>query len=199
MKKIYTVKELEAMKAAFEDRIREAKEEIAANQTELEEVAGKMDAATLKGDIAEYKRLHTRRAELELNMEAVQAIMDSAIAQNACGFTDEDVNAAWAAYVEPFNKKAQERETELRKLQDALYNRYVQMAKEQNEVLKMRDKLAQFLTTASLLRGMPTNFTAINGVPEPNSVFSGMKEKSEAERNQLYCVCYNLDAVDWRD
>jgi len=201
MKKVYTLEELEALKAAFDSRIREAKEEITANRAELEEVAQKMEAATQRGDIAGYKKLHGRRAELELNIEAVQAITERAIAQNACGFTDEDVNAAWAAYVEPFNKKAEERTAQLQQLREALYNRYVELAKEQNEVLKARDRFTGFLTRSSVRYGRGIEFEAIKGLPDTDKaldVSHGLEGTSERELTCLQRICFNLDAVEWR-
>lgn len=201
MKKVYTLEELEALKAAFDSRIKEAKEEIAANRKELEEVAKKMETATLQGDIAGYKKLHGRRAELELNIEAVQAITERAIAQNACGFTDEDVNAAWAAYVEPFNKEADRKRDELQQLREALYGRYVELAKEQNEVLKARDRFTRFLTSASVQYGRAKNFVNVRGLPDTDEaldVSHGLDGTSERELTCLQRICFNLDAVEWR-
>ena len=193
--KTYALEELKELHEAFEKRIADGKAEIAANKAELEAVAQQMDAATMAGDVGDYKKLHKKRSELELNVEAVGAMIERAVADSAQGFTDDDVRASWAACVNDWNKGAEDKAAELKRLQTALLDKYMQYANEQNEILKKRDAYAQYLTKKGLHNGRPAEFEPVRGLPEVNAVLR-IEPKEEKIANGLRIICDNLDCID---
>ena len=193
--KIYTLEELREQHEAFEKKLADGKAEIAANKAELEVVAQQMDAATMAGDVDTYKKLHARRSDLELNMEAVSAIIERAEADNAQGFTDDDVRASWAACVSDWNKGAGAKAAELKRLQTVLLDKYMQYANEQNEILKKRDAYAQYLTRKGWNGTRPIDFETVRGLPEVNTVLR-IEPKEEKTANGLRIICDNLDCIN---
>lgn len=197
-KKTYTLAELKNLHAAFEQRIAEAHAEIAANRAELETIRADMNTATEQGDIAGYKALRAKQSELELNMEAVDAITKKAEDNHACGFSNDDVRAAWAEYVTGHNAKAVAFSAELEQLRRALLDKYIEAARVQNEALHVREELAGLLTNEGRSQsGQPLDFAALCALPEVCEALradriSGIEEQTW---NALHIVCDSLDTA----
>ena len=198
-KKPYTLSELKNLHSAFEQRIADAHAEIAANRIELDTIRADMNTAAERGDIAGYKALRTKQSELELNIEAVDAITKKAEDNHACGFSNDDVRAAWAGYVVGHNAKAAAFSAELEQLRRALLDKYIEAARVQNEALHVREELAGLLTKEGRSQsGKPLDFAELCALPEVCEALradriDGIDEKTW---NALHIVCDGLDAIE---
>lgn len=198
-KKTLSLAELAELNKAFDKRIADARAEVEGNRAEIARFEAAMEKATEQGDIPKYKALYTKRADLELNIVAVEAIVDRAVADHNCGFSDDDVRAAWAEYVDGFNAKSAAFTREFKQMQRALVDKYISMARVQNEALNMRDNFAKYLTTnAKNTSGAPINFAPVNAIPDTYEALRLDKDSidgvDERTWNMTRHVCNGLDA-----
>ena len=173
--KAYTLAELEEMNKAFEQRIADAKAEIEQNKLDIATIEGKMDTATEKGDVAAYKALYTQRADLELNIAAVSAILEKSIENHTAGFSDEDVCQAWAAWADEYNAKAKAKAERFNALIGECHKLYKEMCDELYDAERMRDKYAAFATLDARANRMrhetPFDFRSLATLPESSIYF----------------------------
>lgn len=174
--KAYTLNELEEMNKAFEQRIADARAEIEQNKLDISAIEKKMDAATEKGDIVAYKALYTQRADLDLNIAAVSAILEKAIENHTAGFSDEDVCAAWAVWADEHNAKAAANAERFNAMIDECRKLYEDMRKEMWSAEGMRDKYASFASLESRpdrsRQRLPYDFKDLAGLPDSRFYFN---------------------------
>lgn len=197
--KTFTLDELKSMNEAFEQRMADARAEIAANRAELESIKADMDTATEQGNIAKYKALRAKQSDLELNIEAVEAITKKATDNHACGFSNDDVRTAWAEYVTGFNAKSAAFTAELEQLRRSLLDKYIEAARVQNEALKVRDQFIALLTKEGFSdSGRPLDLANIQALPDTHYALmvdniDGVEERTW---NWLHVVCDCHDAAN---
>jgi len=200
-KKTYTLAELAGMNKAFDKRMADARAEVEGNRAEIALIDADMEKATEQGDVPNYKALYTKRADLELNIVAVEAIVEKAVAAHNCGFSDDDVRASWAEYVQGFNVKSTAFSIEFKRMQRALVDKYIAMARVQNEVLNMRNSFTALLTkNAKTMSGAPINFSPVSGIADTRAALSldsnSIDGIDERTWNTILCVCSGMDACD---
>lgn len=198
--KAYTLDEMKEMQAAFEKRMADARAEIAANRSEIEALKAGIESATEHGDIAQYKTLRARQADLELNIEAVGAIIAKAEEMHACGFNNADVRASWAEYVTEFNARSVAFCAEIDRQRRTLFESYLAAARIQNEALAVQDSFTALLTKDGVsFAGYPLDFAQLHGLPGINEALNlerNIDGVDERTWNSLYIVCDNQDTVE---